>query len=107
MRISVWSADVCSSDLTENTQRGRSFLFYSLATLAASAIDGRTTVDIPENGLIALNVPLDPLRFGALSTRTAHPHFIASMQRLIDALALDGELTHPYRHMTKGEMVPN
>ncbi|MEZ5784800.1 MAG: Qat anti-phage system QueC-like protein QatC [Rhizobiaceae bacterium] len=92
---------------TENTQRGRSFLFYSLATLAASAIDGRTTVDIPENGLIALNVPLDPLRFGALSTRTAHPHFIASMQRLMDALALDVELNNPYRHMTKGEMVAN
>src|SRR3546814_8367688 len=65
---------------TENTQRGRSFLFYSLATLAASALDGRTTVDIPENGLIAPNVPLDPLRFGELSTRTAHPHFIASMR---------------------------
>lgn len=92
---------------TENTQRGRSFLFYSLATLAASAIDGPTTVDIPENGLIALNVPLDPLRFGALSTRTAHPHFIASMQRLLDALALDVELNNPYRHMTKGEMVAN
>jgi 7-cyano-7-deazaguanine synthase in queuosine biosynthesis len=92
---------------TENTQRGRSFLFYSLATLAASAINGRTAVEIPENGLIALNVPLDPLRFGALSTRTAHPHFIASMQRLIDALALDVELNNPYRHMTKGEMVAN
>lgn len=92
---------------TENTQRGRSFLFYSLATLAASAINGRTAIDIPENGLIALNVPLDPLRFGALSTRTAHPHFIASMQRLIDALALDVELNNPYRHMTKGEMVAN
>lgn len=92
---------------TENTQRGRSFLFYSLATLAASAIGGRTPVDIPENGLIALNVPLDPLRFGALSTRTAHPHFIARMQRLIDALALDVDLNNPYRHMTKGEMVAN
>ncbi|MEE4209267.1 MAG: Qat anti-phage system QueC-like protein QatC [Parvularcula sp.] len=92
---------------TENTQRGRSFLFYTLATLAASAINGRTIVGIPENGLIALNVPLDPLRFGALSTRTAHPHFIASMQRLIDALALDVELNNPYRHMTKGEMVAN
>lgn len=92
---------------TENTQRGRSFLFYSLATLAASGIDGPTTVDIPENGLIALNVPLDPLRFGALSTRTAHPHFIASMQRMIDALDLDVELNNPYRHMTKGEMVAN
>ncbi|MCE8003962.1 Qat anti-phage system QueC-like protein QatC [Billgrantia ethanolica] len=92
---------------TENTQRGRSFLFYSLATLAASAFDERTTVDIPENGLIALNVPLDPLRFGALSTRTAHPHFIVSMQRLIDALNLNVELNNPYRHRTKGEMVAN
>jgi 7-cyano-7-deazaguanine synthase in queuosine biosynthesis len=90
---------------TENTQRGRSFLFYSLATLAASAINGRTAVDIPENGLIALNVPLDPLRFGALSTRTAHPHFIAGMQRLIDSLDLKVELNNPYKHMTKGEMV--
>src|SRR3546814_7334274 len=33
--------------------------------------------------------------------------FIASMQRLIDALALDVELNNPYRHMTKGEMVAN
>ena len=90
---------------TENTQRGRSFLFYALATLAASAFDGRITVNIPENGLIALNVPLDPLRFGALSTRTAHPHFIARMQRLIEALGLEVELGNPYRHMTKGEMV--
>ena len=90
---------------TENTQRGRSFLFYSLATLAASAINRRTAVDIPENGLIALNVPLDPLRFGALSTRTAHPHFIAGMQRLIDSLDLKVELNNPYKHMTKGEMV--
>jgi len=92
---------------TEDTQRGRSFLFYSLAALAASAIDGRTTVDIPENGLIALNVPLDPLRFGTLSTRTAHPHFIASMQGLIDVLELNVVLDNPYRHMTKGEMTEN
>ncbi|TGG92481.1 hypothetical protein E4656_13485 [Natronospirillum operosum] len=91
----------------ENTQRGRSFLFYSLATLSASAINGQTNVDIPENGLIALNVPLDPLRFGALSTRTAHPHFIASMQELIDSLDLKVRLNNPYRHKTKGEMVAN
>ena len=94
-----------STGETENTQRGRSFLFYALATLAASAIKGRTVVDIPENGLIALNVPLDPLRFGALSTRTAHPHFVASMQRMIDSIGLEVELGNPYRHMTKGEMV--
>jgi hypothetical protein len=90
---------------TEETQRGRSFLFYALASLAAASFGKRTTISVPENGLIALNVPLDPLRFGALSTRTAHPHFMASVQRLLDALGLDVELNNPYRHRTKGEMV--
>ena len=90
---------------TEDTQRGRSFLFYALASLAAASFGTRTTVNVPENGLIALNVPLDPLRFGALSTRTAHPHFMASMQRLLDGLGLEVSLNNPYRHRTKGEMV--
>ena len=89
----------------EETQRGRSFLFYVLAALAASAFDRPMVVNIPENGLIALNVPLDPLRFGALSTRTAHPHFIAGMRRLTEAVGLSASFTNPYRHMTKGEMV--
>ena len=89
---------------TEKTQRGRSFLFYSLATMAAASFGRPTTVNVPENGLIALNVPLDPLRLGALSTRTAHPHFMANVQRLLDALGLDVELNNPYRHRTKGEM---
>ena len=91
----------------EATQRGRSFLFYALAVLAASAFGRPMTVNIPENGLIALNVPLDPLRFGALSTRTAHPHFIAGMGHLTNAVGLSVSFVNPYRHMTKGEMVSN
>ena len=90
---------------TDATQRGRSFVFYALAALAASAFDRSIAVNIPENGLIALNVPLDPLRFGALSTRTAHPHFIADMRRLTDGIGLSVSFSNPYRHMTKGEMV--
>ena len=90
---------------TEPTQRGRSFLFYALAALAASAFEQPMTVNVPENGLIALNVPLDPLRLGALSTRTAHPYVIASMTRLIGSIGLSVRLLNPYRHMTKGEMV--
>ena len=90
---------------TEATQRGRSFLFYAIAALAASAFNQPMAVNIPENGLIALNVPLDPLRIGALSTRTAHPHVIASMKRITDAVGLSVRFSNPYRHMTKGEMV--
>ena len=89
----------------EVTQRGRSFLFYALAALAASAFNRPMAINIPENGLIALNVPLDPARLGALSTRTAHPHVIAGMRRLTDAVGLSVSFSNPYRHLTKGEMV--
>lgn len=89
----------------EDTQRGRSFLFFALASLAASGFGRPVTVNTPENGLIALNVPLDPLRFGALSTRTAHPHFIAGMNRLLGEVGINATLMNPYRHSTKGEMV--
>lgn len=89
----------------EATQRGRSFLFYALAALPASAFNRPVVVNVPENGLIALNVPLDPLRIGALSTRTAHPHVIAGMTRLTNTIGISTTFSNPYRHMTKGEMV--
>ncbi len=88
----------------ENSQRGRSFLFFSLATMAASALGVRRVV-VPENGFIGLNVPLDPLRLGALSTRTTHPHYMAGFNRLLAGLGFGIELFNPFRHMTKGEMV--
>ena len=56
----------------EDTHRTRSFLFLSLATAFAKKC-GVDKVSMPENGLIALNVPLQASRMGALSTRTAHP----------------------------------
>ncbi|HHS9527573.1 TPA: Qat anti-phage system QueC-like protein QatC, partial [Raoultella ornithinolytica] len=59
----------------EDTLRGRSFLFFSLAALAADSVGERMIINVPENGLISLNVPLDPLRVGALSTRTTHPFY--------------------------------
>lgn len=89
----------------EDTQRGRSFLFFALASLAASAFGKPTKVNVPENGLIALNVPLDPLRFGALSTRTAHPYFIAGVNGLLQEIGIEATLVNEYRHRTKGEMV--
>jgi hypothetical protein len=90
---------------SENTQRSRSFLFFALGTLAASGISGKTILYVPENGLISLNVPLDALRLGALSTRTTHPFFMARFNELLQQLKLSVELMNPYRHQTKGEMV--
>ncbi|AIA49961.1 hypothetical protein L085_22820 [Serratia sp. FS14] len=90
----------------EDTLRGRSFLFFSLAAMAADAVgDGsEVVIHVPENGLISLNVPLDPLRVGALSTRTTHPFYMARFDELLHCLGIHAHLENPYAFMTKGEM---
>jgi 7-cyano-7-deazaguanine synthase in queuosine biosynthesis len=89
----------------EKTQRSRSFLFLGIGSLFADSIEGVTSLNVAENGLISLNVPLDPLRVGALSTRTTHPFFMTLFQDLLSRLDLSVKLEIPYRFMTKGEMI--
>jgi 7-cyano-7-deazaguanine synthase in queuosine biosynthesis len=89
----------------EFTTRGRSFLFFALAALAASGLDKNPIVYVPENGLISLNVPLDRLRVGAWSTRTTHPFYMARWQEILDGLGIAARLESPYRFKTKGEML--
>ncbi|ODT77093.1 MAG: hypothetical protein ABT14_18345 [Pelagibacterium sp. SCN 63-17] len=88
----------------ETTTRARSFLFIALAALAASGL-GDVGLIVPENGLIALNVPLDPLRLGAWSTRTTHPFYLARWQELLNGLGIKATVTNPYRFKTKGQML--
>jgi 7-cyano-7-deazaguanine synthase in queuosine biosynthesis len=95
------------TDSSEDTQRGRSFLFFAMAALAASGLGRKTVIYVPENGLISLNVPLDPLRLGALSTRTTHPYYMARWNQLFSELGIDAVLENPYRFQTKGAMVAN
>lgn len=90
---------------SEDTLRARSFLFFALAALAADAIGSETIIHVPENGLISLNVPLDPLRLGALSTRTTHPYYMARFNDVLEGLGISARLHNHYRHMTKGQMV--
>ena len=89
----------------EPTTRGRSFSFFALAAFLASGMDGNTTIRVPENGLIALNVPLDPLRIGAPSTRTTHPFYMRCWNDLLRGVGMTVTLENPYAHKTKGEMV--
>lgn len=90
---------------SEETTRGRSFLFFSLGIAAGTALGKPFVLKVPENGLIALNVPLDPLRLGALSTRTTHPFYMARWNELLTALGIQASVDNPYWNKTKGEMV--
>lgn len=90
----------------EDTTRGRSFLFIAAALAVADTIDPTVPVYMPENGFIGINVPLVPARWGALSTRTTHPFFIAKMRDILDRLGLGQHpLENPFRLCTKGEIL--
>ena len=84
----------------------RGFVQQSLAlgVFAGTGLGRHFTLRVPENGLIALNVPLDPLRLGSNSTRTTHPYYMARWNDLLAALGIDGEIRNPYWDETKGEM---
>lgn len=107
-RLRVWisfSKDLIKDAGQENTTRGRSFLFFALGAFAGSASMKPFKLFVPENGLIALNVPLDPLRLGSLSTRTTHPFYMARWNELLRGLGIPGSIENPYWNRTKGEMV--
>jgi hypothetical protein len=107
-RLRVWlSFPKLQADGKENekTTRGRSFLFFTLGVFAGTGFNKPFTLYVPENGLIALNIPLDQLRLGSHSTRTTHPFYIARWNELLKILQIDGHITNPYWNKTKGEMV--
>jgi len=89
----------------ETTHRSRSFLFLALAVAVASAAEIDEIV-IPENGLIALNPPLNVSRVGTLSTRTAHPRFISDFALWVCAIkAFQGRIWNPFLYMSKTDVV--
>ena len=89
----------------EDTTRGRSFMFLALGASAGTGLHREFTLKIPENGFIALNVPLDPTRLGSCTTRTTHPFYIHRWNELLVELDIPGTVENPYWNKTKGEMV--
>jgi len=94
---------------TDITMRTRSLNFLAFAAVGACAVQAvspQEEVDlfVPENGFISLNAPLTPRRIGTLSTRTTHPHFIDSIQRIFEAAEIPCQIINPYQFKTKGQM---
>lgn len=94
----------------DTSQRARSIIFLAFGVLVATALApyqaGATVpVYVCENGFIAVNPPLTGSRVGSLSTRTAHPQFLALFQDLLDAADVRATLRTPYASKTKGEML--
>lgn len=88
----------------DNNTRSRSFLFIGYGIFAMTGMDNVSELMVPENGLIALNVPLDETRVGSFSTRTTHPFYLSLWNKLLWGLGLNISVKNPYWNKTKGEM---
>jgi 7-cyano-7-deazaguanine synthase in queuosine biosynthesis len=93
--------------LREESQRTRSFLFLTLASISARREGLRTLVNMAENGQFAIHLPLSAARIGPFSTHTAHPEFLKMAEDLFAGILDMPELTitNPFLYLTKGEVV--
>jgi hypothetical protein len=94
---------VAAADTTEMSSRTRGLLFLSAAVAVAVALRVRL-VAVPENGFVALNVPLTTARSGALSTRSTHPYTLRLTADVLSALGLDITIDNPWIYATKGDI---
>jgi len=94
---------------SEGSTRSRSIVFFAFAALAASAINSTNgspiNINIPENGFISLNIPVNSGRMGSYSTKTTHPVYLAGLQKIWSDVGMNLKLTTPYRFKTKGELL--
>ncbi len=89
----------------ESTLRSRSFLFLALGIYIAHSYGEKIPLYAPENGLIALNIPLTPSRIGSCSTRTMHPHYLKLFQGLLVNLGIQNKIINPFEFQTKGKFI--
>lgn len=93
-------------DDQELSQRCRGFIFASLGIGAAAAL-GAKRIEVYENGVGALNVPLMfGMSVGGRTTKGCHPRFMQLMSQLASAV-LNREVSFvlPHEFRTKGELV--
>lgn len=91
----------------ETTLRSRSLVFIALGIYAAKRLGDETPLYTPENGLIALNIPLTPGRSGSCSTRTMHPFYLEQLRLNLQELGITNPIINHFEFQTKGECVVN
>jgi 7-cyano-7-deazaguanine synthase in queuosine biosynthesis len=89
----------------EISTRTRSLVFIASGLAAASASGADVPLYVPENGFIAMNVPLGEDRLGSCSTRTTHPRFVASLASALHSVGIANSVRNPYLYKTKGQML--
>ena len=87
----------------ETSQRTRSFFFLSLGAVACHAV-GAKVLFCPENGVLALNLPLTEARVGGYSTASTRPRTLARFAKLLAALGVEVRVDNPFVYQTKAQL---
>lgn len=91
----------------EYTQRTRGFRFLSCGVAEAVAHNA-TEIAICENGVGALNLPMNLRQLGAQHTRSTHPKTLQLMAKLLEAIGYPHlRFRLPHMFNTKGELCTN
>ena len=90
--------------IEEKSQRTRAFVFSALGVAAAVQAEA-DTLHVYENGMGALNLPLNETQLGVDNYRGVHPRSLMLLESLL-ALVLDNPvcIENPYLFRTKAEM---
>jgi len=97
----VFGKDLAQS---ESSQKSRSFLFLTLASIFALEL-GIDRIYLFENGILAMNLPIVPSR-SFNNTKTAHPDFLKEFNTLLNSIyECDVNVQNPFLYKTKGEVV--
>jgi 7-cyano-7-deazaguanine synthase in queuosine biosynthesis len=87
----------------EPSLRSRSVVFLALGLYGAIESGGEIPLLAPENGLIALNLPLTLSRVGSCSTRTMHPFYLNRFREVVAGLGIENKITNPLELKTKAD----
>jgi 7-cyano-7-deazaguanine synthase in queuosine biosynthesis len=103
VRVPVTYGIELDADVTERAQRARAFLHLTLGCVTALLL-GQTRLHVAENGVGAINLPLDGTQLGTSNARATHPTFLLQMQTIAQLVAeRDFEIVNPFQFFTKGE----
>ena len=103
--VSLERSSFINKEASESTFRSRSLLFFAMGIYCAHSINNNRPLIVPENGTISINIPLNPSRRSACSTRTTHPVFMKRLEEALRAIGIQNQLYNPYRLMSKADMM--
>lgn len=103
--VPVWVHKIGTKLSKDNSQRSRTFLYASLATVVAR-IFNLSKIRFYENGIVSINLPICEQVIGARATRTTHPKVLNGFSDLFSKL-FDIEFTvdNPFLWKTKTDVV--